>query len=71
MTLVFLPGNFHGQRSLADHNPWGHKESDTTEQLSTMNNSNNFRNVVLLSDWFFFFRILFRLGLLGGPGLAF
>ena len=71
MTLVFLPGNFHGQRSLADHNPWGHKESDTTEQLSTMNNSNNFRNVVLLSDWFFFFRILFWLGLLGGPGLAF
>ena len=23
--------NPHGQRSLADHSPWGHKESDTTE----------------------------------------
>ena len=26
--------NPHGQRSLADHSPWGRKESDTTEQLS-------------------------------------
>ena len=24
-TLVFLPGKFHGQRSLADYSPWGHK----------------------------------------------
>ena len=24
---------FHGQRSLAGHRPWGHKESDTTECL--------------------------------------
>ena len=29
-TLVFLPGEFHGQRSLAGYNPWGHKKSDTT-----------------------------------------
>ena len=34
-TPVFLPGESHGQRSLADYSPWGHKESDTTEQLST------------------------------------
>ena len=27
--------NSHGQRSLAGCNPWGHKESDTTERLST------------------------------------
>ena len=32
-TPVFLPGNFHGQRSLVGYNPWGHKESDTTEWL--------------------------------------
>ena len=32
-TPVFLPGEFHGQRSLVDHSPWGCKESDTTEQL--------------------------------------
>ena len=34
-TLVFLPGKSHGQRSLAGYSPWGHKESDMTEQLST------------------------------------
>ena len=28
---VFLPGEFHGQRSLAGYSPWGHKESDLTE----------------------------------------
>ena len=26
-----LPGKSHGQRSLVDYSPWGHKESDTTE----------------------------------------
>ena len=25
---VFLPGEFHGQRSLESYSPWGHKESD-------------------------------------------
>ena len=34
-TPVFLPGKFHGQRSLAGYSPWGHKESDMTETLST------------------------------------
>ena len=33
-TPVFLPGEFHGQRSLADYGPWGCKEPDTTEQLT-------------------------------------
>ena len=30
-TPVFLPGKFHGHRSLVDFSPWGHKESDKTE----------------------------------------
>ena len=34
-TPVFLPGEFHGQRSLKDYSPLGPKESDMTEQLST------------------------------------
>ena len=34
-TLIFLPGESQGQRSLAGYSPWSHKESDTTEQLST------------------------------------
>ena len=29
-TPGFLPGESHGQRSLADYNPWGHKELDMT-----------------------------------------
>ena len=33
-TPVFLPGESHGQRSLADYSPWGCGESDTTEQLT-------------------------------------
>ena len=31
-TPVFLPGEFHGLRGLAGYSPYGHKESDTTEQ---------------------------------------
>ena len=37
-TPVFLPGKSHGQRSLECYSPWGRKESDTTEQLSSNNN---------------------------------
>ena len=33
-TPVFFPGESHGQRSLAGYSPCGHKESDTTKQLS-------------------------------------
>ena len=33
-TLVFLPGEFHGQRSLVSYRPLGHKESYMTEQLT-------------------------------------
>ena len=33
-TAVFLPGEFHGQRSLVAYSPWGHKESGTTEWLT-------------------------------------
>ena len=35
-TQVFLPGEFHGQRSLAGYRPWGGKESDTTEWLTLL-----------------------------------
>ena len=30
-TPLFLPEEFHGQRSLADYSPWHPKELDTTE----------------------------------------
>jgi len=33
----YAPGVGDGQRSLTCHSPWGHKESDTTEQLNCLN----------------------------------
>ena len=33
-TPIFLPGEFHGQRSLVGYSPRGHKELDPTEQLA-------------------------------------
>ena len=35
-TPVFLPGKFHGQRSLVDFSPWGGKELDMTEHTCTI-----------------------------------
>ena len=33
-TLIFLSGEFRGQRNLAGYRPWGPKESDMTEWLT-------------------------------------
>ena len=35
-TPVLLPGKSHGRRSLVGYSPWGHEESDTTEQLHVL-----------------------------------
>ena len=35
MAPVFLPGESHGQSSLAAYSPQSHNELDMTEQLST------------------------------------
>ena len=37
---VFLPGEFHGQRSLVSYSPRGRKELDMTESLTTAAGSN-------------------------------
>ena len=42
-TPVFLPGKSHGQRSLVGYCPWGHKESDTAEDLRTHTHKANKR----------------------------
>ena len=36
LTPVFLPGEFHGQRSMVGYRPRGCKESDVTEQLTLL-----------------------------------
>ena len=35
-TLVFLPGESHGQRGLASYSSWSFKELDTTEHTHTV-----------------------------------
>ena len=37
---VFLPEEFHGQKSLVGYSPWGHKELDMTERLTLTDQSN-------------------------------
>ena len=37
---AFLPGEFHGQRSLAGYRSWGRKESDATYQLNNHHHLN-------------------------------
>ena len=39
-TPVFWPGKSHGQRCLAGYNPWGHKESNTTDFISLHSGKN-------------------------------
>ena len=40
-TPVFLPGESHGQRSLAGYSPQGHKELDTTESHTRTRSNRN------------------------------
>ena len=37
-TLVFLPGESHGQRSPVGYSPWGRTESDTTKATEQAHN---------------------------------
>ena len=48
-TLVFFPGELHGQRSLEGYSPWGCKESDTTEWLTLSHFSH--KVIYGLSKW--------------------
>ena len=34
-TPVLLPREFHGQKSLVDYSPWGHKESDAANAFTS------------------------------------
>ena len=46
MPAVFLPGESHGQKSLAGYGPWGHKELDATERLNTVQHINENKGIV-------------------------
>ena len=46
LTPVFLPGESHGQRSLAGYHPRDHKESDVTEHTQvSLVNIENYRKI--------------------------
>ena len=38
-TPVFLPGNFHGQRSLVGNSPWGRKDTGNMADLNKFSQS--------------------------------
>ena len=44
-----MPGESHGQRSLAGYSPWGREESDMTERLSLSMEKQTYRTD--LSAW--------------------
>ena len=61
-TPVFLPGKFHGQRSLVGYSPQGHKEGDTTQHAHCITgNSHMFFSKMSMQILclFFFFKYLF------------
>ena len=45
-TPVFLPGECHGQRSLAGYSPWGCKELDATKVTYTRTHASISRNIL-------------------------
>ena len=49
---TFLPGESHGQRSMVDYSPWGHKESDMTEWLNKNNNNNNKKKKLCIQKFY-------------------
>ena len=51
-TPVFLPGEFHGQRSPAGYSPWGSQESEMSERLSTHSHMLNILVTQLLRHGF-------------------
>ena len=44
--------NLHGQRSLAGYSPWGLKELNTTEQISTHKHNFTLKRMLLLLSHF-------------------
>jgi len=57
--LERVPGDGEGQGNLACSSPWGHKESDRTEQL---NNDNKWETQILKSSWVYVEYLLKNVG---------
>ena len=50
-TPVFLPGEFHGQRSLMDYSLQGCKKLDTTEQLTVLGPTRHLLEIAWFLWW--------------------
>jgi len=46
----FLPGKFHGLRSLVDYSPRGREESDMTEHIWAYTSDTALRDLLICSD---------------------
>ena len=64
---IFLPGKFHGQRSLASYSPWGCKEFDMTKTLETNNNIVMMGSYVFVWHWKWKLKLLCHVQLFGTP----
>ena len=49
LTPVFLPGKYHGQKSLVGYSPWGCKRVDMTEWQNNNNQLNKILGEVVLA----------------------
>ena len=63
-TPVFLPGIFHGQKSLVGHSPWGRKELDdwATEQERTSPQSDEARFLNQVTGSLLWRRLIYKSG---------
>ena len=43
MAIISLPGEFHGQRSLAGYSPWGRKDLGMTERLTITEQNKHYK----------------------------
>ena len=59
-TPVFLPGEFHGQGSLAGYSPWGLKESYRTELITHITDIYIALRLILPFYFDFSYSVLFR-----------
>jgi len=57
-TPGFLPGESHGQRGLVGYSPWGRKELDMTELLSTNTQKKRKPHSDLSQSWFLIIEIM-------------
>ena len=50
-SLVFLPGEFHGHRSLGGYSPWGCKELDMTKCTHTHTHTQSKDSTINTTTW--------------------